>query len=168
MRVIRSGRRNISASVGEVTSLKNPVRRINGKDTLVFDADTRVLQASAAEFSDIWKVTDKKLLRTITNCVPQSYENYLASLGDCPEPMFTNRQVSKSFHSTECLAGMQSKDVVYTVWAGIYASNVSQAAADAMAMADIDANGQAYANSRRNASFITKSSRLPKLKTTAA
>lgn len=50
VKVIRSGRRNMqSTPIGTVTSLKNPVK----SGTLQFDS---ILNASATEFSDNWKV----------------------------------------------------------------------------------------------------------------
>lgn len=46
----------------------------------------------------------------------------------------------------DCASGYPGNTVTYNVTAGAYTSNVSQAAADALAQADVDANKQAYAN----------------------
>lgn len=51
IRVIRSGRRNVaSVSIGAVESLVNPVQ----SNTLVFDNDSKVINASALTFQDSW------------------------------------------------------------------------------------------------------------------
>ncbi|MGX5816617.1 DUF5977 domain-containing protein [Chitinophaga lutea] len=147
MRVIRSGRKNISASAGDVASRREPLaRRGDGRLVLSLGDQTEILQASAAEFSDVWKVTDRKLSRTVTDCVPQSYANYLAAIGDCGGKVYTNSQVGQSFTCNNCPIGANTISIMYTVWAGTYTSTISQADADAQALADIAANGQAYAN----------------------
>ena len=61
VKVIRSGRRNISGAVGGITSLRNPIV-LTGPGTyeLIFDTTTEVLNASASEFKQFWQVTDKR------------------------------------------------------------------------------------------------------------
>lgn len=59
---------------------------------------------------------------------------------------FVNVEKSQSFNKNDCEEGMKGTAVVYTVEAGKYESTISQADADAKAQAEIDANGQAYAN----------------------
>jgi hypothetical protein len=57
VKVLRSGRRNLlGTSVGSITSLQNPIRRVNGVDRLVFDSAGGVVAAGAAVFKDVWKV----------------------------------------------------------------------------------------------------------------
>jgi hypothetical protein len=57
MKIIRSGRRNLSATpVGSVTSLKTPVQLSGGKWRIVFDSTSNVIATSAARFKDMWKV----------------------------------------------------------------------------------------------------------------
>lgn len=69
---------------------------------------------------------------------------------DCTAPtsqVFVNSEQSQSFTKNNCASGQTGSAVIYTVIAGKYSSTVSQAAADAQALAEITANGQAYANS---------------------
>lgn len=64
---------------------------------------------------------------------------------------FKNTAQSRLIARNNCDAGGSPASVLYTVTAGIYNSNVSQAAADAQAYSEIDLNGQAYANNNANA-----------------
>jgi hypothetical protein len=55
--VIRSGRRNMAgAGIGSVTTMKNPVKTVNGQLRLVFDSTTGVIAAGAVKMKDFWKV----------------------------------------------------------------------------------------------------------------
>lgn len=68
---------------------------------------------------------------------------------DCTTPnsqVFVSSEQSQSFTKNNCASGETGSTVVYTVVAGKYSSTVSQVAADAQALADIAANGQAFAN----------------------
>ncbi|WP_207516076.1 PA14 domain-containing protein [Longitalea luteola] len=57
LRIIRSGKRNMAGtSVGNITSQETPVRLVGGVPKLVFDPATRVINASAARFKDLWMV----------------------------------------------------------------------------------------------------------------
>lgn len=58
MRIIRSGKRNFAdAFVGGITSLANPIRDISATESrVVFDNNTKVLNATTAIFKDLWKV----------------------------------------------------------------------------------------------------------------
>lgn len=60
MKVVRSGRKNISVTVGEATMLKNPLVKSGDKYQLVIDNTSRVINASAVEYKQDWKVTDRK------------------------------------------------------------------------------------------------------------
>lgn len=59
--------------------------------------------------------------------------------------IYFNRYVSRNFTKNNCVAGYGT-EVAYRVPANKYSSTVSQADADAKARADIQANGQNYAN----------------------
>lgn len=59
---------------------------------------------------------------------------------------YFNAPVSASFTKNNCPAGLIGSTVSYTVPAGKYSSNISQADADAQARNEISANGQSYAN----------------------
>ena len=50
------------------------------------------------------------------------------------------------FTKAGCATGYSGSQVTYTVPAGKYSSNISQADADQQAQADVTANGQNYAN----------------------
>lgn len=60
--------------------------------------------------------------------------------------IFYNTARSQDFTKQGCAVGETPSVVTYTVPANTYSSVISQAAADALAQADILANGQAYAN----------------------
>jgi YD repeat-containing protein len=59
---------------------------------------------------------------------------------------YFNAQKSGTFTKTNCSFGQIGSSVTYSVPAGIYSSQVSQAAADALAQNDVNNNGPAYAN----------------------
>lgn len=60
--------------------------------------------------------------------------------------VYLNQQLSESVNCTTCAANFAAEPVVYTVTAGRYYSLTSQAAADALAAADLSANKQQFAN----------------------
>ncbi|MDN3588035.1 DUF5977 domain-containing protein [Pedobacter aquatilis] len=70
----------------------------------------------------------------------QSYANMHATC------TFYNSAQSRAIAKNDCGSGGPSTPVTYTVAAGTYSSTSSQAAADQLAINDIDANGQLYAN----------------------
>lgn len=55
--IIRSGKRNLSSTpVGSVTSLQNPIRQSGGNVSIVYDTASQVINASATQFRDFWRV----------------------------------------------------------------------------------------------------------------
>ncbi|MFT3750880.1 MAG: DUF5977 domain-containing protein [Agriterribacter sp.] len=80
---------------------------------------------------------DKNILKKI--CY-----NYAGQPESCPP--FVNAQQSRSIRKNNCTGCQVGSYVTYTVPAGTYISNVSQADADQQALNNIAANGQAYAN----------------------
>lgn len=66
---------------------------------------------------------------------------------ECASNMYYNSPQSASFTRNDCGSGYVGTPVTYTVPPGTYSSAVSQAAADQLALDDIAANGQSYANS---------------------
>lgn len=60
--------------------------------------------------------------------------------------LYYNRPQSASFTKSNCPAGFTGSTVTYTVPAGAYGSDISQADADMQALNDIYTNGQNYAN----------------------
>jgi hypothetical protein len=66
LKVVRSGRRNISASTGSVTMMVNPLQRdaVTGKYNLVIDKHSKIINASVTEFKQNWQVEDKRKQKT--------------------------------------------------------------------------------------------------------
>lgn len=159
MKVIRSGRKNINATVGAVNMLKNPLVStiVNGQQTwsLVINDASDVIDASATEFQQFWKVADKKKRTYLTNCAATSYEAYIGDEECLPVP-FVNEEISKVFTKNDCDSLGVPSTYGYTVPRGYYRSFVSQADADSMARADLDSNGQQYANEYGYCTFYNK------------
>lgn len=147
MKIIRSGRRNMSAPVGQVSMMSSPLRYDQGtnKWSLVIDDDSKVLTASTVEYQQSWKVADKRKLEQLTNCVPVSYDAF-AGGQPCGPKLFTNAEISKTFIKNDCPSGAPASQITYTVHAGTYGSYVNQKDADEKAWDDMVANGQDYAN----------------------
>lgn len=70
LKVIRSGHRNLNASVGTITSLKTPVKKINGFYKLVIDSLNNIISSNAQVFKDSWKTENS--FRKIDSCVHQT------------------------------------------------------------------------------------------------
>ena len=73
MKIIRSGRRNINTSVGGITTLLNPLVLNAGQYSLKFDTTTKVLNASAASFKQVWKVADRLTPKSYQVCSGAAY-----------------------------------------------------------------------------------------------
>ena len=57
IKIIRSGKRNLqSKSVGAITSLKNPVKLVNGVNRFVFDSTIDVIASNTVRYTDFWEV----------------------------------------------------------------------------------------------------------------
>ncbi|HEX2846417.1 MAG TPA: DUF5977 domain-containing protein [Chitinophagaceae bacterium] len=80
--------------------------------------------------------------------------NYIGQTENCT--VFYNVSKSGTFTRNNCGSGYTGSSVTYTVAANMYAAS-SQAAADALAQADVDANGQAYANVNGTCTIICNS-----------
>jgi len=67
LKVIRSGRKNISASVGSVSMLVNPLKKdASGRYNLVINKDSKIISAGVTEYKQNWQVDDKK--KSMTKC----------------------------------------------------------------------------------------------------
>jgi len=67
LKVIRSGRKNLSASVGSVTMMANPLKKDgSGKYSLIINKDSKIINAAVTEFKQNWQVDDKK--KSVTRC----------------------------------------------------------------------------------------------------
>ncbi|SHN16237.1 PA14 domain-containing protein [Chitinophaga sp. CF418] len=65
MKIMRSGRKNMSTAVGEASMLNNPLVKQGDKYQLVIDANSRVIKANAVEYKQDWKVADKKKQKAV-------------------------------------------------------------------------------------------------------
>lgn len=69
-KVIRSGHRNMqSLSLGSVTSVESPIKNVSGENRIAVDAASRVIAASAVEYSERWK-TQRGMLKFKCDSVP--------------------------------------------------------------------------------------------------
>lgn len=62
--------------------------------------------------------------------------------------VFLNTQQSQAFTKNDCPSGSTGSTVTYVVAAGTYSSTIDQATANNLAINDVNANGQAYANTQ--------------------
>ncbi len=84
LKVIRSGRRNLGASVGSVVSLGDPMRSDSSHVYhIVFDSLTRVINSTAKELTQYWEVADKRRSNVTTSCIGTSADSTNASNGAC-------------------------------------------------------------------------------------
>ncbi|WP_188315971.1 DUF5977 domain-containing protein [Chitinophaga agrisoli] len=160
LKVIRSGRRNMVASMGELTTLVNPVLNLGSVGgPLVFlfvssgpsRVDYEVTSANATEFKQFWKAEDHKKAGIVTNCIPSPY-----NINDCSIRTFVNHPAAREILPL-CPDGASGEAaLIYKVAGGIYSSTISQEDADAKAAADIAANGQAYANANGTCVYKNK------------
>lgn len=160
MKVIRSGRKNISAVAGAVNMLENPLTYTvaqNGDTlwSLQIGTTSRVIDASVTEFQQLWKVADKRTRVYSTNCVPISYQQYMSD-GECPSVPFANEEKRQTFFKNDCTEGGVPDSFTYIVPEGSYTSDTSQAKADSMALADILLNGQTRANEYLTCTYTNK------------
>ena len=98
LKVVRSGHRNLSGSVGSITSLNNPiVADASGILHLRFDSTTGVIQASANELQQVWKVEDKHRSDIQTACVVSTQDSLNATTEgyNCLRPLFNYLIASK-------------------------------------------------------------------------
>lgn len=159
MKIIRSGRKNISASAGEVTTLGNPLVQSGSTYSLVFSTNTKVIAASAVEFKQFWKVADKKKAGVVNNCVPVPYLEYVGD-AECGIRHYGNDAVSDTFYRNDCGEGFAGGAVIYTVPANSYSSDISKEDANISAAADLLENGQIYANQHGTCSQYFYSARV--------
>lgn len=96
---------------------------------------------------------DKKILKKI--CY-----NYAGQAESCEGIVYMNVVKNGNFTRNNCGAGYTGSTVTYTVPAGTYSSTISQAAADQLAQNDVNANGQAYANTNGTCTPLTVYARI--------
>lgn len=69
MKVIRSGRKNISASMGSVTMMKNPLVAAGNNYVLQIDKSRNIINAAVTEYKQNWHVEDNK--KSVKSCAYQ-------------------------------------------------------------------------------------------------
>ncbi|QHS58193.1 DUF5977 domain-containing protein [Chitinophaga agri] len=154
LKIVRSGRRNISSSVGGVVCLKNP---LGSDNKFVLDSTKQIISASAVAYRQFWKVRDKKDQAQTDVCVTVPYSEYVGRNGDCGIRYYGNVAKSRSFRKNDCGTGTGSL-VTYKVEPNRYSSTISQLVADSLAQADVDSFGQAYANLQGTCSYTYRNS----------
>lgn len=137
MKIVRSGRRNISGTGGVITLKRNPV--VNGQ--LQLDNSSEVINASMMTYSQFWKVPDRNVAGVIIDT-------------------FRNKQKDTIIN---VVCGNTTTPVTVTVAANMFSSVVSQEVADDLAAVYLRYNGpylaglqspcQAYWNDLQKASF---------------
>lgn len=83
--------------------------------------------------------------KMIDEAIAANAQNAANTYGPC-YLVYRNVAMSGTFEKDECPIGFVPGSINYTVAAGTYTSIISQADANEQAQEDIDANGQAYAN----------------------
>jgi hypothetical protein len=82
--------------------------------------------------------------------------NYAGQPEDCGI-IYYNVEKSGNFTRNNCSSGYTGSTVTYTVTDSTYSSDISQAYADSLAQADVNANGQSYANLHGTCTYVCDS-----------
>ncbi|SFW81999.1 PA14 domain-containing protein [Chitinophaga sancti] len=159
LKVLQSGRKNLSGFVNNITLLANPVVKdpISGKNSLVINNTSRVINASAVEYNGLWKVADSRKAGTVLACLQGPNLPYSGDSTKCNTntTIYYNHRYSKSY-TPDCATGVAAYQVTYVVPANKYPSLINQDSADARAIRDLDSNGKNYANA--HATCVAKDS----------
>jgi len=108
---------------------------------------TVVYTVPAGRYSDVSQAGADAQAQTEVNNNGQAYANATATC------TFWNTAKTVIFVRNNCSPGGRPSNMPYTVAAHTYSSTVSQLAADNLAQADIDSNGQSYANTNAYCEF---------------
>jgi hypothetical protein len=103
--------------------------------------DTITYTVPADRYSSTFSLADANSQATAD--ITTNGQTYANTVGFCN---FGNVAKSQAFTRASCDSGGTPLSINYSVAAGKYTSVISQAAADAQAQAEIDSNGQTYAN----------------------
>lgn len=103
MKIIRSGRRNVNSNVGAVSSLVNPIVKngVSQQYELVLNNNSKVINASALEFRQVWSVDNPVCSTKIKTC-PPGYTPDPTRPDTCIKVNFTNPTITDSVNI--CLA----------------------------------------------------------------
>src|ERR1700744_5874950 len=104
LKIIRSGRKNMQGSVGSVTSLANPVFKdpVTGNYQLQLDSTSRILNTSAAEYKELWKIPEVKTQKITTVCTDSIIG---AKYADCSDTLMANYRDSVGASGGSSLLG---------------------------------------------------------------
>ncbi|WP_440134892.1 PA14 domain-containing protein [Chitinophaga sancti] len=134
LKVIQSGRKNLSGFVSEITLLKDPRVVKNGVYTVVVDNNSQVVNASATEYKQLWKAKDSKKQGATPACGNVPYAAYSGST--CTRTVYYNYRRVVSARAS-CPTGYTGISLIcYVIPAGKYSSIISQEDADSKAIAD--------------------------------
>lgn len=127
LKIIRSGRRNISATAGGITMLRNPlVKNSNGSYAFVLNDSSRVISAAVTEYKESWKVPDRKKQGIIIDT-------------------FRNEILTR-IYAVKCGTDGPTQNITITVPANMFKSVITLADANRMAADYMEHNGQYLAN----------------------
>ncbi|MGK6353529.1 DUF5977 domain-containing protein [Parapedobacter sp. DT-150] len=139
------------ASPNTVNSFLNPLRAAAQRDIQVTTFTYKPLvgmtsQTDAKGMTTYYEYDNYQRLTNVKDHNGNVVTNYKYNYGDgTSSGLYFNSYVSQSFTKGNCTSG-NGTSVTYRVPAKKYSSTISQADADAKAQADIQANGQNYAN----------------------
>lgn len=151
LKVLQSGRKNLSGFVSNITLLADPrVKQSTGKYKLLIDNTSRVVNASAVEYNELWKVADSHKAGTVTACLQGPNAPYPGNSTSCTTTTYYNHRYARSYTPVCATGSSAAYQVTYVVAANTYSSSISQDSADAKALRDLAQNGQTYANTHGN------------------
>lgn len=179
-KILNTNYSNIETLLGGANTLdkfssSNPVNQqvVNNFLIGLRTADTNNLQISTFTHDPLVGVTSETDVKgmttsyeydsyyrliTVKDNVGNIVKNYKYNYSDGSENVagqYFNKYVSKNFAKNNCTSGYGTVET-YRVLANRYSSSISQADADAKAIADIEANGQKYANANGRCYFLSK------------
>ena len=89
LKIVSSGRKNMGASIGSVTTLANPLIYNSGNYQISLNTTSNVINASAVEYNQLWRVADKNKQATIfANSCQDSSGNSVANPNECSKTSF--------------------------------------------------------------------------------
>lgn len=118
LKILRSGRRNIQGSVGSVTTLVNPLIKntLTGNYQLVLDSNSKVLNTSASEYTELWKIPEVETQKIITTCTDSNIN----------KNTFCSNTIPANYQDTSVsICFSPSKNKVYTSFGALIYSSIS-------------------------------------------
>jgi hypothetical protein len=131
IKVTRSGHRNDGSPVGAITSLANPlVANVQGVYQLVFDTTRKVINASASELQQFWRVSDIRRSNILTSCIFTPQDSALAASENCSclQPFFDSlisRHLLYPFGFPQTVAAVAAEAGVSTTGCSILSNNAT-------------------------------------------